>query len=61
MFSQKVTLELVDQVIAENDKDLINMRDGIQDMWINCSTKRERRTISSRDFPGFTLVGDNVG
>ena len=54
-------MDLVDQVTADNDKDLINMRDEIQDMWTTCSLKRERRSISSQKVPGFTLVGDNVG
>ena len=59
--SQNTTLEIVDQVIADTDQDVIKMREDIQNMWVTCSTKRERRSQASQQIPGFTMAGDNVG
>ena len=52
---------MVDQVIADTNTDVIKMRDDIENMWTNYSSKRERRTEASSNVPGFTLMGDNVG
>ena len=51
----------MDQVIADTDTDVLQMREDIQNMWKTHQTKRERRTQASSQVPGFTMVGDNVG
>ena len=61
LFSQKVTLALVDQVIADTDTDVTKMKEDAENMWDKCSSKRERRTLASQTVPGFTMMGDNVG
>ena len=60
-FSQNTTVELVDQVIADSDSEVIQKRDEVEDMWRSCLSKRERKTLSSHHCPGYTLGGDNVG
>ena len=61
LVSPSVTLDLLDQVVADHDVDVTQMRDTVQQMWEKCSTKRERRTMASNTAAGFSLYGDNIG
>ena len=49
----------MDQVLLDADKDILMMRDQIENMWLY-ETQRLRRSLASKT-PGFTLAGDNVG
>ena len=50
----------MDQVLADADKDILEMRENIEQMHKSCSTQRMRRSMA-KDIPGYTLGGDNVG
>ena len=60
-FSKSTTLDLVDQVLKDHDSDVLKMKDDIETMWKNNSSKRDRKTVAARDVPGFCLFGDNIG
>ena len=60
-FSQAVTNEIVDRVIQDTNKDIVEMKEKIEEMFKTCPNQRLRRTLASEDRPGFTLAGDNVG
>jgi hypothetical protein len=59
--SQNSTTDLVDQVVADHDVDILKMKEDVQEMWKKCSSKRERRSVASEKTPGFSLYGDNIG
>ena len=59
-FSQQVTNEIMDQVLAGTDSCILEMKDDIEKLWVTCSTQRMRRSMAT-DIPGYTLGGDNVG
>ena len=61
LFSPSVTLDILDQVVADHDVDVRQMQDRDEEMWDNCSSKRERKTKASKIAPGFSLYGDNIG
>ena len=59
-FSQKVTNDIVDQVLKDADQSVLEIKQQIENMWISCAFPRMRRTMASQ-IPGFTFGGDNVG
>ena len=59
--SKSTTLDLVDQVLEDHDIDVLAMKEKVEKMWKTSSSKRERRTVASRDTPGVCFFGDNIG
>ena len=41
--------------------DIIKMKTEIETMWMTCGSKRERRSMASREVPGYSFFGDNIG
>jgi hypothetical protein len=60
-FSKTSTLELVDQVFSDHDNEVLDMKVKTEAMWDKCSSKRERKSLASRDVPGICFFGDNIG
>ena len=60
-FSKKTTLSLVDQVLDDHDTDILDMKAQIESMWNSCGSKRERRSMASKEVPGYSFFGDNIG
>ena len=54
-------MDLVDQVLHDHASEVVDMKKKIEAIWKESSTKRERRTLASRDAPGYSFFGDNVG
>ena len=48
-------------MLQDHDMDIIEMKGKVENMWKNCSSKRERKTMACRDAPGVSLYGDNIG
>ena len=61
LFSKNTTLELVDQVFENHDKDVLDLKSKTEKVWEGAKSKRERRSMATREAPGFCLFGDNVG
>ena len=61
LYSKSTTLDLVDQVFEENDIDVLEMKAKTEAMWQKCSSKRERKSVASKDVPGTCFFGDNIG
>ena len=61
VFSKKTTLSLVDQIVDDHDKDVLEMKAKAEAMWQSCPSKRERRTLASKEIPGYSFFGDNIG
>ena len=48
-------------MLQDHDTDIMEMKEKVENMWKNCSSKRERKTIACRNAPGVSLFGDNIG
>ena len=60
-FSQNVTSDIVERVVEEHAKDVLDMKAKVEENWEASSCKRIRRTTASASAPGYSLYGDNVG
>ena len=54
-------MDLVDQVFADHDVDVLEMKAKTEAMWHKNSSKRERKSVASKDVPGTCFFGDNIG
>ena len=61
IFSKKTTLSLLDQVFDDHDVDILDMKAKVENMWKNCASQRDRRSLASREVPGCSFYGDNIG
>ena len=62
LYSQDVTSQLVDQVVAGHADDVIEMKEKVEEMWRTSYSQRVRRTSACKGgIPGFSLFADNVG
>ena len=52
---------MVDQVLDNHDSEVLEMKEKVETMWKRTSSKRERRTIASKEAPGYSFFGDNIG
>jgi hypothetical protein len=60
-YSKATTLSLVDQVLEDHDTDVLEMKAKTEAMWKENTSKRERRSVASKDVPGICFFGDNIG
>ena len=51
----------MDQVFTDHDKDVIDMKKNVENMWKDCPSKRERRSLATKEIPGYSFFGDNTG
>ena len=51
----------MDQVVAEHDTKIVDMKAKVEGMWENCGTQRHRRSVACAGVPGLCFFGDNIG
>ena len=51
----------MDQVLANHDEKVVEMRNKVEVMWQKYQSKRERRSEACREAPGVSFFGDNIG
>ena len=51
----------MDQIVDDHDKEVLEMKAKTETMWQTCHSKRERRTMASKEIPGYSFFGDNIG
>ena len=54
-------MELVDQVEANYDEKILDMKAKVEAMWVESQSKRERRTVACGGVTGVSFFGDNIG
>ena len=47
--------------MEDHDTDVLEMKAKTEAMWKTSTSKRERRSVASKDVPGICFFGDNIG
>ena len=51
----------MDQVLANHDEKILEMKDNVEAMWQRSQSKRERRSEACGGVTGVSFFGDNIG
>ena len=51
----------MDQVVADHDEKIVDMKAKVEGMWDNCGTQWHRRSVACAGVPGLSFCGDNIG